>query len=101
MKKTVNVLSAAVEIRDPYTAGHESRVANLAVQIAEKMDLDPDKIEGLWPPGIHDVGKIPDPLGYLGKPTRLSDIEYELVKNIRRLALPCCLTLNSGGRWPK
>ena len=61
---------SAVEARDPYTAGHQFRSANLACAIAEEMGLPKDKIEGIRMAGsIHDIGKLSIPAEILPKPT--------------------------------
>jgi len=70
-----------VEFRDPYTAGHQQRVAELAAEIARQMKLPEEKIEGIYFAGlIHDVGKIYVPSEILTKPGRISDIEFEIIK---------------------
>ena len=79
---TVRAIAAVVETRDPYTAGHQRRVADLARTIATEMDLESDRIEGLRIAGmIHDIGKISVPAEILSKPTKLSEIEFSLIKN--------------------
>ena len=79
--ETVNALVSAIEMRDPYTAGHQQRVANLACAIAKEMGLPEDQIEGLRMAGlIHDIGKINIPVEILSKPGGLSDIELSLIK---------------------
>jgi len=78
---TVLAMSQVVEIRDPYTAGHERRVAELATAIAAEMGLDGEALEALRHAGlIHDIGKIAVPAEILSKPGRLSAIELELIK---------------------
>jgi PAS domain S-box-containing protein len=78
---TVNAIAAAVEARDPYTAGHQSRVADLAQAIAAQIDLPADQIEGLRLAAlIHDLGKITVPAEILTKPKILSEIEFSLIK---------------------
>lgn len=78
----VQAISVAVEMRDPYTAGHQQRVADLACAVAGEMGFDEDDIYGLRMASvIHDLGKITVPAGILAKPGRLSDLEYELIKN--------------------
>ncbi|MBN2569365.1 MAG: PAS domain S-box protein [Deltaproteobacteria bacterium] len=78
---TVKAISVTVEARDPYTAGHQRRVADLARAIATEMGLSEGKVEGIRMAGIiHDVGKISAPSEILSKPTRLTDIEFGLVK---------------------
>jgi PAS domain S-box-containing protein/putative nucleotidyltransferase with HDIG domain len=77
----VGVMVSAVEMRDPYTAGHQLRVSNLACAIAIEMGLPNDKIEGLRMAGfIHDIGKLSIPAEILSKPTKLTDIEFSLIK---------------------
>jgi len=78
---TIQVMVSAVETRDPYTAGHQLRSANLARAIATELGLPPEKIEGIWMAGsIHDVGKLSVPAEILSKPTKLSAIELSLIK---------------------
>jgi PAS domain S-box-containing protein len=82
---TVQVLVSAVESRDSYTAGHQSRSANLACAIATEMGLDGEKIEGILMAGIiHDIGKLSIPAEILSKPTKLTDIEFSLIKEHSR-----------------
>lgn len=81
LKKAIYVLSAALESRDPYTAGHEQRVAEFSTIIARELELDPDMIEGInLAAVIHDIGKISVPFELLNKPTRLSAAEFEVIK---------------------
>ena len=81
----IQAMARAVELRDPYTAGHQHRVANIAVVIAIEMDIPKDKIEGLRMGGmIHDLGKISVPAEILSKPGGLTDIEFALVKTHSR-----------------
>ena len=78
----IRAIAITVEKRDPYTAGHQQRVASLAVLIGEKLGLPEDKLEGLLLGStVHDIGKISIPIEILTKPTKLMDIEYELIKN--------------------
>jgi HD-GYP domain-containing protein (c-di-GMP phosphodiesterase class II) len=77
---TVTAITTTVEMRDPYTAGHERRVAELATAIAREMGLSNDQIDGIHFGGlIHDLGKIKIPAEILSKPGRLSKTEFELV----------------------
>jgi HD-GYP domain-containing protein (c-di-GMP phosphodiesterase class II) len=79
--RTIEVVASMVERRDPYTAGHQRRVANLARVIATEMGLPQEKIEGIRIAGsIHDLGKISIPADILSKPTKLSEIEFSLIK---------------------
>jgi HD-GYP domain-containing protein (c-di-GMP phosphodiesterase class II) len=78
---TVNALAVTVEMRDPYTAGHQQRVTQLARAIAEEMGLSSEKIEGLHVAGsLHDMGKILVPAEILNKPDRLTDNEVGQVR---------------------
>jgi putative two-component system response regulator len=82
MEGFVQAISVAVEKRDPYTAGHQQRVAELACAMAEDMGLEQDEIYGLRMASvIHDLGKITVPAGILSKPGKLSNLEYELIKS--------------------
>jgi PAS domain S-box-containing protein/putative nucleotidyltransferase with HDIG domain len=77
----VKVLVAAVEARDPYTAGHQERVANLAAAIAEEMGWPPAKVDGMRMAGsVHDIGKIAVPAEILAKPARVSAAEHALIQ---------------------
>ncbi len=77
----IQVISDTVETRDPYTAGHQRRTADLAQAIAGKMNLTDDQRDGLRMAGsIHDLGKISIPAEILSKPTKLSVIEYRLIQ---------------------
>jgi len=78
--ETVNALGSALEKRDPYTAGHQQRVAKLACIIAEEMGLSETRIEGIRMAGIlHDIGKISSPTDILNKPSKLSNNEFNLI----------------------
>ncbi len=80
--RIIKSLSSTVEIRDVYTAGHQTRVANLAQQIAQTMNLPSDEIEGIYIAGLlHDIGKIAIPAEILSKPSKLLDLEFSLIKN--------------------
>jgi putative two-component system response regulator len=74
-------MALMVEIRDPYTAGHQQRVAQLACAIAAKMGLSPKVIDGIRIAGIlHDVGKIRIPVSILNRTGKLLDAEMEVIK---------------------
>jgi PAS domain S-box-containing protein/putative nucleotidyltransferase with HDIG domain len=82
IRTTIQVLGTASEARDPYTAGHQKRVANLARAIATEMKLPHDKIEAIRMAGaIHDIGKISVPSEILCKPALLTDLEFSLIKS--------------------
>ena len=81
LEGTVHALVAAIEMRDPYTAGHQRRVTQLACAIAKEMGLDGEQIEGIRMAGlIHDIGKINVPAEILSKPSPLTELEYGLIK---------------------
>lgn len=79
--ETVNALSTTIETRDPYTSGHQERVARLAVAIAGQMGLSDAQIEGIKTAALlHDIGKITVPAEYLSKPGKLSEPEFNVIK---------------------
>lgn len=79
--QTVNSLTYALEMRDPYTSGHQRRVAILASAIAANMGLDEDTVEGIRIAGLlHDIGKIYVPSEFLTKPGTLPEEEYNVIK---------------------
>ena len=74
-----------VETRDPYTAGHQERVAKLAVAIAQDLNLPQEQINGIRMAGmIHDIGKMKVPAEILSKPTKLSQHRIRTDKISRR-----------------
>jgi len=78
---TITAVSRMIEARDPYTSGHEARVALLACNIAREMGLDENIVEGIrMGATIHDIGKIHLPAEILSKPTRLTPVEFDLIK---------------------
>jgi len=79
---TIQAIVQVVEMRDPYTAGHQRRVADLARSIATEMGLPPDVIEGIRMAAvIHDIGKVSVPSEILSRPGKLTQNEFELVKD--------------------
>jgi putative nucleotidyltransferase with HDIG domain/PAS domain S-box-containing protein len=81
MHGTVDALSRLGEARDPYTAGHQQRVAELACAIAREMGFPEDRIEGIRVAGmLHDIGKVHVPGEILSKPGSLNDIEFGFIK---------------------
>jgi PAS domain S-box-containing protein len=81
MDGTVKAISSALEFRDPYTHGHEKRVAELSVAIATEMGLPASQVEGVRITGyMHDLGKIAIPAEILFKPGKLNDHEFGIVK---------------------
>lgn len=86
MEGIIRAMSLAVESRDPYTSGHQQRVGNLSAVLAEKMGLSADRIRGVQMAGnIHDLGKISIPAEILSKPSRLTDVEFALIKTHPRV----------------
>ncbi|MBM4277593.1 MAG: HD-GYP domain-containing protein [Deltaproteobacteria bacterium] len=82
LEATAAALTSALEKRDPYTAGHQQRVARLACLIAQHMGLSEDRIEGIHMAGIlHDIGKIAVPGEILSKPGKLSEVEFLLIQS--------------------
>jgi len=78
---TVQAIAVTVETRDPYTAGHQRRVADLAHSIATEMNLPAEQIDGIrMAAAIHDLGKISVPAEILSKPKKLTAIEFSLIK---------------------
>ena len=78
---TIQALALTVERRDPYTAGHQRRVADLARAIADEMALAREQVDAICLAAvIHDIGKISVPAEILSKPGRLSPVEFELIK---------------------
>ncbi|MFA7013407.1 MAG: transporter substrate-binding domain-containing protein [Desulfobacterales bacterium] len=78
---SIQVVTSAIEARDPYTAGHQIRVANLARTIATAMRLPREQIDGIrLAASIHDIGKLAIPSEILTRPRKLTPAEYELVK---------------------
>jgi PAS domain S-box-containing protein/putative nucleotidyltransferase with HDIG domain len=83
LDETVHSLSSAVEKRDPYTAGHQQRVAQLACALARELGgIAAERLKGIWTGAIlHDIGKLFVPADILTRPGHLSGIEFELVKS--------------------
>lgn len=99
IETTIQVLVLAVESKDPYTAGHQKRTANLARAIATEMGLPSERIEGIRMSGaIHDIGKISLPAEILSKPTQLSAIEFSLIKNHAQMGYDILRNVESS--WP-
>jgi PAS domain S-box-containing protein len=78
---TIHTIAATVEVRDPYTAGHQKRVSDLAVAIATEMHLSDEKVEGIKMAGIiHDLGKIQVPAEILSNPGKLTELEFQIIQ---------------------
>jgi PAS domain S-box-containing protein len=96
---TIQVLVSAIESRDPYTAGHQLRVADLACAIATEIGLPQDKIEGIRMAGsIHDIGKLSIPAEILSKPSKLTEIEFSLIKEHSQIGYDMLKDVESP--WP-
>lgn len=99
LKGSVSVAMSLAEIRDPYTAGHERRVADLAIAIARELQLGDEQIEGLRVAGrLHDIGKIAIPQEILAKPGGLGEAEFELVKQHPKIGYDILQTVTFP--WP-
>lgn len=78
---SIQAIGLTIEMRDPYTAGHQHRVSKLSQAIAGEMGLDNTRIEGVKMAGdIHDIGKIYVPAEILSKPGKLSEIEMSIIR---------------------
>ena len=81
LRATIQVMISTMEARDPRTAGHQTRSADLARAIAEEMGLPQNTIEGIEIAGsVHDIGKLAIPAEILSKPAKLSELEFSLIK---------------------
>ncbi len=81
LKDTIKAMALTVESRDPYTAGHQQRVAHFACAIASKMGLPEERVYSIRLAGtLHDIGKIRIPESILHRPGKLLDVEFELIK---------------------
>jgi len=82
MEGTAHIITKVVELRDPYSIGHQQRVSKLATAIAQEMELPQDKIEGTKIASlVHDIGKVDLPTEIISKPNKLIDVEFNLIKN--------------------
>ena len=81
MRGTLNAVARMVDLRDPYTAGHQRRVGLIAADIARELGWEKERADTMELIGlVHDIGKIAVPAELLSKPTRLSATEFELIK---------------------
>ena len=81
MQQAIEALAGTVELRDPYTAGHQRRVSRLACAIAHKLGMPESQIAGLQlASAVHDIGKVLVPAEILAKPGKLTDIEYQMIQ---------------------
>jgi PAS domain S-box-containing protein len=87
MEGVIQVIASIVEVRDPYTAGHQRRVAEIACAIAKEMGFSEERIEEIRMASlIHDIGKIYVPAEILSKPSRLTEIEFSMIKSHPQVA---------------
>jgi PAS domain S-box-containing protein/putative nucleotidyltransferase with HDIG domain len=99
MDGTVQAMAFTIETRDPYTAGHQRRVTQLACALAGKMKLPKDVIEGVRMAGdLHDIGKIYVPAEILSKPGKLSEAEYNIIKTHSQVGYDILKTIEFP--WP-
>jgi PAS domain S-box-containing protein/putative nucleotidyltransferase with HDIG domain len=99
MQQTVETIAAILEMRDPYTAGHQRGVTRLACAIAAEMGLDADRIAGLHAAGfLHDIGKIVVPAEILNRPGQLNKYEFNIIKTHSQVG--CDILQNIDFPWP-
>ena len=95
----IQVITSTVETRDPYTAGHQARVADLARTIATEMGLSKEQIEGIRiASAVHDLGKISIPAEILSKPGRLTEKEFSLITDHSQIGFRLLEPINF--KWP-
>ena len=95
----IQVITSTVETRDPYTAGHQARVADLARTIATEMGLSKEQIEGIRiASAVHDLGKISIPAEILSKPGRLTEKEFSLITDHSQIGFTLLEPINF--KWP-
>ncbi len=95
LEGTINALSSTVEKRDPYTAGHQKRVTDLACAIAKEIGFSAAQTEGIRLAGlIHDVGKILVPSEILSKPGRLSEIDFNMIRTHAQVGFDILKTID-------
>lgn len=81
MEDSLQAIAYTLEMRDPYTAGHQRRVAALAVAIAREMGLPAEEVHGIHLAAtVHDLGKIRVPAEILASPSKLTDLEFQMIK---------------------
>ncbi|TAN78722.1 MAG: HD domain-containing protein [Magnetospirillum sp.] len=81
LESTIEAVASTIEMRDPYTAGHQRRVAEIAVAIGRELGLDEERLKGLHMAGtIHDIGKIAIPTELLTRPGRIGPVEMEIIR---------------------
>jgi PAS domain S-box-containing protein/putative nucleotidyltransferase with HDIG domain len=99
LEGTIQTIALTVEVRDPYTAGHQTRVSDLAAVIAREMKLTDEQVEGVKMAGIiHDLGKIQLPAEILSKPGKLTELEFNLIKTHPQVGFDLLKTIEFP--WP-
>ncbi|MGD8539673.1 MAG: PAS domain S-box protein [Candidatus Aminicenantes bacterium] len=99
LEGSIEAIALTLEMRDPYTAGHQQRVSRLACAIAEEMNLTEKQIDGLRIAGlIHDLGKVTIPAEILSKPSKLTETEFSIIKNHPQVAYDILKKINFP--WP-
>lgn len=99
IEDTIRAIALTVEIRDPYTAGHHTRVAKLACAIAREMGVSGEQVDGVkTAAAIHDIGKISIPAEILSKPGRMNEIEFSLIRTHPQVGFEILKTIEFP--WP-
>jgi len=99
MEATIQAISTTIEARDPYTAGHQKRVTQLACFIARDMGLSAAQIAGIRVAGLlHDIGKISIPTEILSKPGLLNDVEMSMIRTHPKIGYDILKNIES--EWP-
>ncbi len=97
LEQIIETLSGALAERDPYTVGHQRRVAEISVKLATHLGLSPERCRVLHLAAIvHDIGKIRVPIDLLTKPTPLRPQEFEVIKQHAQATID----ILSGIQWP-
>ena len=99
IEDTIHAMAMTVEMRDPYTAGHQRQVANFASSIAEKMSIPKEQIDSIHLAGtIHDIGKMQVPTEILSKCGKLTGLEYDMIKTHPQAGYDILKTIRF--QWP-
>jgi len=99
LESTIQAVGLTTEMRDPYTAGHQKRVTQLACAIAKEVGLSQEQFEGIRAAGlVHDIGKMSIPAEILSKPSKLTDLEFHLVEGHPQVAYDILKTIEFP--WP-
>ena len=99
IEETIHAMAMTVEMRDPYTAGHQRQVANLASAIAEKMGISREQIDSIQLAGtIHDIGKMQVPTEILSKCGKLTELEFDMIKTHSQAGYDILKTIEF--QWP-